>query len=398
VAFAPNANQPTALPLAKIIDVQESEIPVMSVEEIKTVLNSEVQKILEAGHLRPGYVPGPGIFDLRGSINCGDDLVDYWHNPAETIYTLLRTLPYLPDDLRQEAKAYLQSEFDAYPPYQYNHIGWQDGAPREIFDLPEDMVPEFANYPAKAQSSGFAGWASNPYAFYGLWMYTKEFGNAVQIFNLAKNSKLMDSLIAVPADEVLQEMPFVHNAYVAGYIGYIELAKLANSAEDLTDKQIILDQLLSERATNFSKDAPDKYFEGGAAQDSYCRSLNVSRNFMFLVPELAQYLRVNAMSKVQEALDEYQRIAPFWFVSAPEEAFGEGGRQHLYDYHAIFQAKAFILQESYEELAKYLDVPAVAVGDLFYIQNLISTIEAAPAPLSTSEVDSFQSTHSQCGK
>jgi hypothetical protein len=49
---------------------------------------------------------------------------------------------------------------------------------------------------------------------------------------------------------------------------------------------------------------------------------------------------------------------------------------HLYDTDAIFQAKAMILQQPRRELAKYLDVPAFPVGDLFYIQKLISTIEA----------------------
>ncbi len=52
---------------------------------------------------------------------------------------------------------------------------------------------------------------------------------------------------------------------------------------------------------------------------------------------------------------------------------------NLYNYNAMFIAKAFILGESRDELAKYLDVPAFATGDLFYIQNLVTAIEA-PSP------------------
>ena len=37
--------------------------------------------------------------------------------------------------------------------------------------------------------------------------------------------------------------------------------------------------------------------------------------FMFLVPELGQYLHDNALEKVQDALIEYSEIAPYWFVS-----------------------------------------------------------------------------------
>lgn len=44
---------------------------------------------------------------------------------------------------------------------------------------------------------------------------------------------------------------------------------------------------------------------------------------------------------------------------------------------AIFQAKAWILQQSCQELAKWLDVPAFRRGDCFYIHNLVSALEAS---------------------
>jgi hypothetical protein len=97
---------------------------------------------------------------------------------------------------------------------------------------------------------------------------------------------------------------------------------------------------------------------------------------MLLVPELGDYLNQNALAKVQEAVDEYNFTAPYWFVSRYNAVVNEGVMQHLYDYPAVFQAKAYILKESRQELTKYLDVPAFERGDLFYIQNLIAAIEA----------------------
>jgi hypothetical protein len=97
---------------------------------------------------------------------------------------------------------------------------------------------------------------------------------------------------------------------------------------------------------------------------------------MMLVPELGDYLSQNALSKVQEAVDEYNFTAPYWFVSRYNATVNEGALQPLYDYPAIFQAKAYILKESREELIKYLDAPAFERGDLFYIQNIIAAIEA----------------------
>ena len=59
-------------------------------------------------------------------------------------------------------------------------------------------------------------------------------------------------------------------------------------------------------------------------------------NFLFLVPELADYLH-------DHALAEYEQIAPYWFVSFAEEGLGENALTPLYDTQALFLAKAWIL-------------------------------------------------------
>jgi len=388
IAFAPQAGDPVGLPTVQVTPAPEV-FPSADPELLKSRLAGEVQKILQAGHLRPGYL-NTGIFDLRAEYSCGDDLVDYWHHPADTIYTLIRALPYLPSDLQQQIKAYLQSEFTAFPPYEVNHIGWKDGAAREGYDLPPEVAAEMTNRPPASQIVGFEGWSFAPHAFYALWKYAQVFGNAQSLFDLSKNN-----LENPPSDAVLEEMPHVHNAFIAGYLGYLELEKLAGYPES-GDVRAELDRLMQLRVSTFSKDAPDAYFSD--FQKFYCRSLNVSRNFMYLVPELGQYLHDNALSQIQDAIDEYETLAPHWFVSKVEATFGEGVITPLYDNNAIFQAKALILQEPFEQLAKYIDVPAVEVGDLFYIQNLVSTIEAAPNPISTGQAGSIQATHSQCDK
>jgi hypothetical protein len=113
------------------------------------------------------------------------------------------------------------------------------------------------------------------------------------------------------------------------------------------------------------------------SMDCYCKTLSVSRNFLNLVPELGQYLANNAKSKVQAAVDEYNRVDPYWFDTEFEQTYGEGATQPIYDSYALFQAKALILQQSRAELVKYLDVPAVNVGDFYYIQNLVAAIQAS---------------------
>ena len=58
-----------------------------------------------------------------------------------------------------------------------------------------------------------------------------------------------------------------------------------------------------------------------------------------------------------------------------EDGFAETGTVSLYDSYALYMAKALILEETGDELEKYLDVPAFARGDLYYIQKLVATIE-----------------------
>ena len=83
-----------------------------------------------------------------------------------------------------------------------------------------------------------------------------------------------------------------------------------------------------------------------------------------------------ARSQVQVAVDEYAYVAPYWFVAKFDATFGEGTLRPLYDSPALFQAKAYILGQPYDELAKWIDSPAFPVGDLYYIQNLVATLAA----------------------
>ncbi len=369
IAFGPSKGAPQALPMVSA-NSPDDNLPAFSVEQLKEKLAAEVKKILSAGHLKPGYM-STGIFDVRSKFTCGDYLIDYWHHPADIQYFLLRSLPYLTPDLQQQTKNYLKSEFQSFPPYQYNHIGWKSGTLREWLILPPEITLSMAAYSPQTKNNNFAGWNFAPQSFYSLWKYAQVFGGAKSIFDAAANK-----LEAPPLEAVLQEMPQVHNAFIAGYIGYLELQKLAGYPES-SDVKATLEDLKASRVANFTLETSDEFFSGSSSK-YYCRTLNVSRNFMYLVPELAEYLRTSsANSEIQAAIDEYELLAPYWFVSKAEMAFAEGIFVPLYDMHALFQAKAMISLESRTELSKYIDVPAMPVGDLFYIDNLVAAIEAS---------------------
>ena len=173
--------------------------------------------------------------------------------------------------------------------------------------------------------------------------------------------------------------PFEHNAWITGYHGFLKLQEQANmqTTDAVLRTQVTneLNRLTALRNTLFNKETPWISYQGGTTIN-YNKMLDISRNFMFLSPELANDIRNTQqfpgfLTKVQDALSMYEDISPFWFVGKYEATPLESVFQHLYSQPALFQAKAWILGFNRQELYKYLDTPMFARGDLFYIQNLV---------------------------
>ena len=356
------------LPLIPMNDKIDS-IATPSVIELRERLEAEVSKIIQAGHLRPGYYnTGQFIFN---------ELEDYFDNPGDTLYTLSLAYPYLSDGLKAQTKAYLMSEFQAYfDPEMYSMTGWANGAPREAMPLPPDLLPALADKLPRPRSGPRFTWEYPPHNFYAMWKYALLVApeNTVRIYDLAK-SKIQVPVPALATNQHLAEETWEHNAYIAGYLGFLELQRLAG--KDVVDSELRqavtneMNRLFQLRILNFDVNSP------WADDTTHKWHLNIARNFMFLVPELGSFMRAHLYNQVEDALSEYSDIAPYWFASRYENVPDEGIMSALYNYNALFQAKAYILEENRGQLTKYLDVPAFERGDLFYILNLIAAIEAA---------------------
>jgi hypothetical protein len=363
----------TKMPSALIVPVATSSAQVDGAA-LKARLNAEVQKMIAAGHLRPGYFSS-GHIDGDAYHKCGDALLDYFHNPADTLWVLSSALPYLTPTVAQSARTYLQNEYASYKPTTYSHIGWSSGASRDWFDLPPDVDADRVNYgPTEWKSYDFVGWGQKyggtnipPYAFYAMWKYAQAVGLTQAQVQSMLNSTRSRLDTSPPSDSVLQTFPFVHNAYIAGYQGYLALQTMAGETPSASI-QSTLNSLLQSRAANFTASA-------GSYPNDNCNAFNTSRNWMWLTPELGQYLHDHALTKVQAAVDKYQWITPYWFVAGFPDTVEEAIHQPMYDV-LMLQAKALILKQPASELVKYLDVPAFALGDLFYIRNLVTVIAA----------------------
>lgn len=350
-------------------------------------LSHEIQKMLDAGHLRPAYMNGHEKYHrfLGRSRSEGQGgfasygMEDYWSNPAETIYTLIKALPHVPEAMRPKLRAYIQNEWEHFPTWRYTHCGW-GGAPREIYDLPPEALQEYTTRRSNRTEPGdydknWRGFRFNPFNIYACWLYAGEFGGAEHILE-----QLSGKVEALPPDEFLMTRPHLLNRFIAGYYGWLGLEQLAGKPRS---KQVEarLDTALQKRIRLLDTSADElRGFEFGG--------------FLYLVPELGDYLHQHAREKVRAIVDRHNDYcAPYWFVARQDDVDRlvggldvsqnhireEGTVSLYYSYSSLFLAKALALKQGRAELEKYLDVPAVWRGDLFYIQNLVYTLEAPAA-------------------
>lgn len=365
----------TELPMAKKVAYQGKKPLPPKVADLKKRLSEEVKKITSAPYfLRPGLINHYAFsWRINGS---GYALGYYFSDPSDTIIFLLRTLPHLPAEQQTELKAYLKKFLKFCPPYKYSHIGWQ-GAAREAFDIPEDMKKEFNVKPSTpSYFNGFKGYRYPPQYAYACWQFAKAgLGDPKKIFAQVKKKW---SQTGKPNPKALDKYPHAHNAWIAGLVGYLELEKMATGSKN-KEMQTQLDELMASRAkADWRKDIHTNDIKKIRFVDRITayEELQVSRNFLYLTPELCDYLKNNAKNKVQQSWQDMTYVAPRWFVAKAEDMSYESVIGPIHKTQALFYAKAKILDAPYEELVMYLDTPAFARGDLYYIDNLVSCIEA----------------------
>ncbi len=405
------------LPTATAQNAPAATIDV-TVADLQQKLATEVQKILSAGHLRPGFMDSGLVgasFDNHNSpLIPGNHLNEYFATPGETLSTLASTLPYLSSSLQTQVKQYLQSEETNYPVETDAHIGWRNGAQREVYDDPPE-ISSVANRTFGDGNGIINGisvngdnlWVASdprttivhfsnlnigsflPDASYGAWKYAVAEGfnqsQVLALFNNMKGKLQKAGSGNDMTDANLIAYPYILDQYINGYRGYLELEKLAGVTADITQSSQWCEfaRLVSLKLNNFNENTPlDNSWNNNNV-------LNVARNFMYMTPELASlmingfststgcnYSAPSVLSKVQTAISNYQILEPFWFVSKYDRTYDEGIFQPLYDIPALFQTRAYVLQQPFSELVKYLDEPAFYRGDLFYIQNLVAALQA----------------------
>ena len=383
VALAADGAGSTAplLPSAPTV-TSSTRAPALRTGQLRDRLERETSAIVAAGHLQPtaGY-------DFGHHSRAYDRFMGhYWHNPSDIQVVLLRALPFLSSELQAQVKSYLQAELASYSPATYAHVGFSEGVRRDLYPYPPAETL-FRTFPTptigKQTSAPTRAWGFPPHNLYALWKYAQAGLGDPATLLAAWDKKLKAPITANNAeltDAILEGFPGVSNAYIAGYTGYVELAKLAGRpTADYAAFESELARLLTLRAETLTA-FPNPQQPWLCENECYYESIITYHNFAYLTPELASYLVDHAGASVRDIVDTYQAIAPYWMQAHNGATQGEFTIMPYQQTHSLFQALARVKRASQQELSRRLDTPIVPVGDLYFVDNLVAALEAPVDP------------------
>jgi len=388
IALGTNSSQ-TFISSVNVNSNPQNTSKTRSTSDLQTILNNEIDKIIDVYDANPqnGFL-APGYYNDGTPVSFFTEY--YFINPGDGLLALSRAYNQVSDGgLRSRLSTYLQNYYNKYfSSTPITRLGWTNQK-RENIAYPPEVVSSMAQ---------IGDSTNGPFAmrnFYAFAKYAEIFtSQALSIYNAHRSRLVVPSNLS---DDTLLRYPYTFNDYIAGYYGFLRLQELAGRAQAdsalRTQVQNDLNSLLTRRTQGFQKDHPwlgENDNPSGIQINTYVRQFNTSRNFLYLTKELGDYMRQNNGSVIGGAVNEYTYLSPFWFSTNNNNAFQEGVQHNLWEREALFSAKAWVQGAGQSELSKYIDAPTFDRGDYFYINNLVTaleagggspTIEPTPAPL-----------------
>src|SRR6185436_10839350 len=107
----------------------------------------------------------------------GAGMWDMWVNPGELVRTLSEASSVLDEtEQRTSIKAYLSKEIATYPPWKIGHIGFGQGQPRELYEIPPEELNGTVGRPSVTVNWDPKGPPSFD-SLYAMWSYGQATGD-----------------------------------------------------------------------------------------------------------------------------------------------------------------------------------------------------------------------------
>jgi outer membrane protein assembly factor BamB len=331
-------------------------------------LNNEVQRIVDTSdHLLPYFLergfttnmlfPGDTLYPEEGLAACQPGNI-YWFDPGELVYTLSMAYPYLSSNLQTQVRSYLSAEMARYPPLEalpWPPVWLTQGTARELYAA--SFRPNCWPPPDPPLSTLYALWAYARYT--GDWAYVQSRWSQIDaLFDRKKGS--VDSYAAI-----------------SGAIGYARIAQhLGRTADAAEGAQVAVQGMTAGLNFNsFVTTANRRYPDPRGQQTGWRAPV-----FFGLVPEVGRYISdTNRSAALTYLYDLTDADGVFlWYITR----LGLQGEIGESSFHgpdlawSVFLAKAYVEGMGRPALRGYLDRPW-GLGDLYYLQKLIATIEAS---------------------
>jgi hypothetical protein len=337
---------------------------VSGADDLKALLTQEVREIIAAGHLAPfGVIYGEGPRHF------------YWYQRFDVVYALSLAYPYLPADVQAQVKTYLKSEMQQYPLWSGDLLSSTVGTRREpdqITDAERGAIPGvYANRPQL-------------FSLYALWLYAQQTGDWAYI------QQNWSAIVAFYNGHRSETNRFYQS--IAGAIGMARMARQKPTPDTQMQNTALADATAGLNAgmnySQFGQNATNAYIwnENGVAWT--LGYIYQGFQLLNLTPEVARFINANSALKSAVlgssrsdtyAVQRAEYLFPLWYMaqsSAYSTYFGEGSNQSPDVKAMLFPIKAWVQKQPAATLRTYVDVPDALLGDFYYLQGLVYTIQA----------------------
>ncbi len=400
--------------------------------EAQAELEARITQIIATGHLGPTarfVQPGTDGLD-RGYAS---RFQAFWFE-GELVRSLAEALPLLPLALQSQTRDYLRTEAEVYlfnpSEYEYrqDNLAYDESLRTYWHAHNENLIAErlyamwaYAYYTSDWTlveanwafikglfTDNFVGAFSDELGFcqFPGWRVGRLLDLSQQIGGMLGVSRMAahvgDTATETQATDMLERMyaarvelgHYVQSLYDSGELERVEIRLepdgRINNEDLMTYYNNPVETIPYREYRDRDSDIRQVVWQGDGGDDVlYYSGLGGHNHYAVMVgyipmyPEVADLLRTYLLAESQEYVNTYVMNDPWWWLNDLSHS-KVGNAESLYEGPAlsfsIFQAKAYVLQEPFEELSRQLPLPYANAGyrDLYRLQNLIALLRTFP--------------------